>query len=201
MQTTATEEKDWLKLLAEGDEQALQLIFNRYYKYLVVTAYNILHDDERAKDMVQEVFFDLWRKRAEVKVQGSLKPYLRRAVVNRAIDVWRSKKRVGTWEEITDHNFEAKETSPQQHLEAADLKRILHIAVESLPDRCRQVFALSRFEDLTHREIAERLDISVKTIENQMTKALRVIRAVLAQHGLKFLVVGVLALLRSFLEG
>lgn len=199
MQTTATEEKDWLKLLAEGNEQALQLIFNRYYKYLVVTAYNILHDDERAKDMVQEVFFDLWRKRAEVKVQGSLKPYLRRAVVNRAIDVWRSKKRGGTWEEITDHNFEAKETTAQQHLEAADLKRVLHIAVESLPDRCRQVFALSRFEDLTHREIAERLNISVKTIENQMTKALRVIRTVLAQHGLKFLVVGLLALLRSFL--
>lgn len=197
MQTTATEEKDWLKLLAEGDEQALQLIFNRYYKYLVVTAYNILHDDEQAKDMVQEVFFDLWRKRTEVKVQGSLKPYLRRAVVNRAIDAWRSKKRGGTWEEITDHNYEAQETSAQQHLEAADLKRVINLAVDSLPERCRQVFALSRFEDLTHREIAERLDISVKTIENQMTKALRIIRSVLAQHGLKVLLIGILTLLRN----
>ena len=195
MQSTATEERDWLQLLAKGDEKALQSIFHRYYKYLVVTAFNILKDDERAKDIVQEVFFDLWKKRAEVRIQGNLKPYLRRAVVNRAIDDWRSRKRAGSWEDISDHNQEAQQTSAQEALEAADLQKIVATAVDALPERCRQVFALSRFEDLSHKEIAERLNISVKTIENQMTKALRIIRSVLAQHGVKVVLIGILFLL------
>ena len=62
MQTATTQEKAWMQQLRQGDEKALERIFERYYKYLVVTAYNILHDDERAKDIVQDIFFDLWKE-------------------------------------------------------------------------------------------------------------------------------------------
>lgn len=196
MHTTATEEKVWLQQLIKGDEKALQNIFERYYKYLVVTAYNILHDDERAKDMVQDVFFGLWKKREKLNVQGELKPYLRRAVVNRAIDVWRSKKKGGTWEEVSEVTQPSGEASAQQQLEGADLQKAINAAIDSLPERCRQVFALSRFENLSHKEIAQQLDISVKTIENQMTKALRIIRKALAEHGVR----GVLILIFGYLS-
>ena len=180
MQTTTTEEKKWLQLLLKDDEKALQLIFDRYYKYLVVTAYNVLHDDHRSKDLVQDVFFDLWKRRENLKVQGSLKSYLRKAVVNRCIDETRRKKRSGTTEEIQDFNQPDQHISPQQQLETEELQQVINRAIDSLPGRCREVFALSRFEGFSHKEIAAKLDISVKTIENQMTKALKIIRAAVA---------------------
>ena len=131
-------------------------------------------------------------KRASLNVKGELKPYLRRAVVNRAIDVWRSKKSSGTWEEVSEITQASGEASVQQQLEGAELQQAINVAIDSLPERCRQVFALSRFENLSHKEISQQLDISVKTIENQMTKALRIIRVALAEHGLKGIIIWML---------
>ena len=184
MQTTTTEEKKWLQLLLKDDEKALQLIFDRYYKYLVVTAYNLLGDDHRSKDLVQDVFFELWKKRENLNVHGSLKSYLRKAVINRCIDEIRRKKRSGTPEDIRNFEQPDQNTSPQQQLETQELQQVINRAIDSLPHRCREVFALSRLEGWSHKEIAEKLGISVKTIENQMTKALKIIRAVVNKYGL-----------------
>lgn len=181
---TTTDEKALLQLLRDDDEKGLRLIFDQYHKYLVVTAYNVLKDDARAKDLVQDVLFDLWKKRDELKLVGSLKSYLRRAVVNRCIDDLRSKKRLGQTEEITDFNQPSELASAQEKLEGADLQTVINQAIDSLPERCRAVFALSRFEELSHKEISEKLGISTKTIENQMTKALKILRAAVERSGL-----------------
>ena len=182
MQSTTEEEKVWLVQLQANDEKALQSIFDRYYKYLVVTAYRLINDDHQARDIVQDVFFNLWKKRAAIQPNTSLKAYLRQAVVNRTIDIIRSRKRMAYQEDMGSFQKPSLEASAQQQLEEQDLQLVLQQAINQLPERCREIFALSRFEHKSHKEIAETLNISVKTIENQMTKALKIIRATIEKY-------------------
>ena len=178
----SAQEKEWLQALQGGSHAALEAIFDSYYKYLVVSAYKLIQDDERAKDLVQDVFFTLWTKREELAIQGSLKAYLRRAVVNRAIDEIRKNKRL-VWDEDAAANQQVSASpSADQLLDAQDLQQTINGAIQGLPEKCRVVFGLSRFENLSHKEIAEQLGISTKTIENQITKALKIIRLAVDQR-------------------
>lgn len=170
-----------LSLLHANDEQAMEHIFDTYYSYLVTTAYHVLMDQHQAKDLVQDVLFHFWTKRDSLTIESGLKSYLRRSVVNRSIDQIRRKKRFGVAEEITDYNQASTEVSTQELLETSDLQSVVMAAIDSLPERCKLIFSLSRFEDMSHQEIADQLDISKKTIENQMTKALKTIRKAI-QH-------------------
>ena len=169
-------EEQILALLKTEDERAMELIFDAYYPYLVKSAYHVLMDEHRAKDLVQDVLFNFWSKREQLQLDSGLKAYLRRSVINRSIDQIRRKKRFGVAEEITDFNMADASVSTQEVLETSDLKDAILKAVESLPEKCKLIFSLSRFENLSHKEIADQLDISKKTIENQMTKALKVVR-------------------------
>lgn len=182
LQPISIEEKEWLQSLKAGKEIALQRIFNHYYKYLVVTGYNITGDNEKAKDLVQDVFYELWKKREKLNIQSSLKSYLRRAVVNRSLNYIKTQKRF----DFGDENFDAQTpdqvVSVQKVLEAQDLKSALNSAIDSLPAKCKAIFMLSRYEKLSHKEIAAKLEISTKTIENQITKALKIVRAAVEKY-------------------
>jgi len=169
------EEHIQLQKMKMDDESALEYFFTKYYKYLVVTAYNILHEDAKAKDIVQEVYLKFWNKRQELKIQ-QVKPYLRRAVYNKCIDDIRKQKKQGTTEEITEINHPQISSSIINQLEVEELQNRINKAIDLLPNRCRTIFCLSRLENLSHKEIAEQLDISTKTIENQITKALKIMR-------------------------
>jgi len=161
----------------------------------VVTGYNITGDNEKAKDLVQDVFFELWKKREKIEIQSSLKAYLRRAVVNRSLNYIKTQKRF----DFGDENFDAQTAdrtfSAQKNLEAQDLKSALNNAIDSLPAKCKAIFILSRFEKLSHKEIAAKLDISTKTIENQITKALKIVRAAVEKYN----ALGVFLLLMNYL--
>lgn len=182
LQPTSNEEKEWLKSMKAGEELALQKIFKHYYKYLVVTGYNITGDNEKAKDLVQDVFFELWKKREQIEIQSSLKAYLRRAVVNRSLNYIKTQKRFDFGDENFDAQTPDKTFSAQKNLEAQDLKSAINRAIDSLPTKCKTIFMLSRFEKLSHKEIAAKLDISTKTIENQITKALKIVRAAVEKY-------------------
>lgn len=186
------QEQQWLAGLRRGNEEDLEQIFNRYYRYLVVTAYQLLHDDNQAQDQVQDLFFGLWTKREQLKVDGSLKAYLRKAVVNRCIDELRRKKRKGTTSDEALPYQASHHANADSQMEAGELQQLINKAVDSLPDRCRAIFALSRFQQMSNREIATKLDISVKTVENQMTKALRHLRQALSAHLPEWLVTFIL---------
>ena len=182
LQPISIEEKEWLQSLNAGKQSALQKIFKHYYKYLVVTGYNITGDNEKAKDLVQDVFYELWKKREQIDIQSSLKSYLRRAVVNRSLNYIKTQKRFDFGEDNFDAQTPDKTFSAQKELEAQDLKTAINTAIDSLPAKCKAIFMLSRFEKLSHKEIAAKLDISTKTIENQITKALKVVRTAVEKY-------------------
>ncbi len=182
LQPISIEEKEWLQSLKAGKEIALQRIFNHYYKYLVVTGYNITGDNEKAKDLVQDVFYELWKKREKLEIQSSLKSYLRRAVVNRSLNYIKTQKRFDFGDENFDAQTPDQTVSAQKTLEAQDLKSALNKAIDGLPAKCKAIFMLSRYEKLSHKEIAAKLEISTKTIENQITKALKIVRAAVEKY-------------------
>ena len=182
LQSTTHTEKEWLRQLKLGKQDALQAIFKQYYKYLLVTASNITNDQAIAKDLVQDVFFEIWKKRERLSIQSSLKAYLRKAVVNRSLNFLKTHKRFDWGEDQFDTQAPSKEVSVQQQLEVKDLQQLINQTIDQLPPKCKTIFVLSRFEKFSHKEIAAQLDISTKTIENQITKALKLIRAAVEQY-------------------
>lgn len=176
-------EQQWLEALREGGESALRSIFDRHYPLLLGDIYRLIPDEDTCKDLAQEVFVELWRKRAELDIHTSLRAYLRRAALNRALNYIKMNKRI-VLEEPDDKHQTADDTPHQINIKSRqeNLEEALHVAIEQLPEKCRLVFKLSRFDQMSHREIAEQLGISVKTIENQITKAMRLLREALFKY-------------------
>ncbi|WP_291914225.1 RNA polymerase sigma-70 factor [Chitinophaga sp. CB10] len=153
-------------------------LFKSHYKGLHAYAYTILKDDIMAEEMVQNVFCKLWEKSGDIKIRESVSGYLYRAVYHESINYLRHEK------VKANHVAYARyqQASPS-HTNAAsgkvqlrELQEKLQAALLELPEKCRTVFQMSRFEELKYQEIADKLNISVKTVENQMGKALRILR-------------------------
>jgi RNA polymerase sigma-70 factor, ECF subfamily len=181
MTLTQTQEQHLLQRLISGEQPAFRSIYDGFYRYLVVTAYAYLRDNDLARDTAQEVFVDLWRRRQELPEINSLKAYLRRGVCNKSLDILRHRKRWQTEDAFPETISDNSRT--EQLAETSELTEAVQNAIAELPEKCRTVFLLSRYEQLSHKEIAEKLDISTKTIENQMTKALRHMRTRLEEQG------------------
>lgn len=169
---------DLIALLKEDEDRAIEHLFRQHYAYLCKAAYKILPDANLVEDMVQEVFMELWRKRNQVNIKTSIKAYLRRAAVNKTLNYIRDQKII-----LEDNEklptLKSKTPSINQKIEAAELQVLIDKAIDGLPEKCRLIFVLSRFEDMSYKEIAQQLDISVKTVENQISKALKHLRKVL----------------------
>lgn len=180
MSAEPTQDKKLLARLREGDQSAFRILFDRYYQFLLAIAINLLKDVNLAKDVVQEVFFQIWKKREVLSIQVTLQAYLKRAVINRSINQIRARK-----SNLSDDHLESiqsKEPSPSDDLEAQHLDTVLKKAMDSLPERCRLIFVMRRLENMSHKDIAEKLDISTKTVENQITKALKILKIAIQPH-------------------
>jgi RNA polymerase sigma-70 factor (ECF subfamily) len=162
-------------LLAKRDETAFEQVFKTYYRDLHAYAFSILRDDIMAEEMVQNVFYKLWDRAGTLNIGGSVAAYLYRAVHNESLNHLKHLKVRSEHKLYVSHRREESE-GPGKHLAAKELEKRLQAAMNDLPEQCRTIFQLSRFEELRYREIADRLDISVKTVENQMGKALRILR-------------------------
>ena len=171
---------EWHHLLQKDGEKAIEWLFQEHYAYLCRAVYKILPDSNLAEDLVQEVFFELWRRKDRIHITSSIKAYLRRTAVNKTLNYIRDQK-VKFDDEEKLPVLSSGEASANQQLEAEELQQLIDQTIDSLPERCRVVFVLSRFEDMSYKEIAEKLGISVKTVENQISKALKVLRRVLGQ--------------------
>ncbi|MCI5082333.1 MAG: RNA polymerase sigma-70 factor [Saprospiraceae bacterium] len=168
------------QLLAQRPDQAIKQIFHQYYPMMVGTSFNICQKEDVSKDIAQEVLLKLWENHQTISINSSLKNYLKRATINHTINYLKSKHGNKNYEEVDRLNILDEQTL--QKLEAEDLEAFIRESISELPERCRIVFTLSRFEDLSNKEIAEQLGISVKTVESQITKALKFLRKQVLPH-------------------
>ena len=165
--------------LARGDEAAFDTIFRTWYAPLVRVATYMLHDTGIAEEIVQDVLLEVWRRRETLAFEQEPRRYLMRATRNRALNHVRHEA-VAARAAARDISEEAHAATAPAIVDAAELEVAIAQAVSTLPDRCRAVFELSRRHSMSYAQIAEALDIAPKTVENQMGKALRMLRVALA---------------------
>ena len=176
MQITPEQNQELIDRISTGDERAYQNLFNQCYRELVISSYRILKDENLCRDAVQEVFMDLWKNRSNLHEGITLIAYLKRGVMNRSINIIKSRKHhMSSGAEPLMYLVDS-ERDPEQQFEDAEFKSYVMKAIDKMPERCRAIFMMKRVEGMSHNEIAEQLGISKKTIENQITKALKILR-------------------------
>lgn len=163
-----------IKRLRHNDEHALKMLYNRYWKRMFVYAHKIHANVEACEDLVQEIFIDLWERSAEQITIKNLEAYLFTALRYKLANNIRNIKFTSAHESVleelpSDDSFNEK--TDYLHLEAQVLD-----TMNRLPKKCRKVFYMSRIENYNNHEIAEKLDISVRTVETHISKALRQFR-------------------------
>lgn len=175
-------EIDHFKAITEGDETAFEMIFKTHYQSLCNYAFTFLQDRDEAEETVQSTFLTIWEKRKSIQIQTSLKSYLYRAVRNTCLNAIKHSKIKQKHVEEVMFTSEQSHEGVAQSVISSELDQKIGTALMALPEQCRLIFKLSRFEDLKYSEIADQLNISVKTVENQMGKALKIMREQLKEY-------------------
>jgi RNA polymerase sigma-70 factor (ECF subfamily) len=170
-----------MDLLAAGDGQVFEKVFKVHFKSLHAYACTLLNSEAVAEEMVQQVFYKLWERKEQVVVHTSIKAYLYRAVHNESMNHLKHRKVKSTHQTYAmQQQSHQQERNAAEQLAGKELETRIREALNELPEQCRTIFQLSRFEELKYREIADQLNLSVKTVENQMGKALKLMRLKLA---------------------
>ena len=171
--------KDNISHIKFGNESAFNKLFDEYYKPLCFFCNSYILDFDKARSLVQEVFVEIWIKKEKLKISTSIKNYLYTAVKNKSIDYLRTQK---TNIQISDFIEEKLKIPFRDLVQEAEIKNKLNKGIDELPEKCREIFLLCRFEGLKYKEIAEKLNISVKTVEMQMGIALKRLRSKLSDY-------------------
>lgn len=179
MSTESTE--NFASLLQSGDENAFQAIFHEFYIPVCKTVQRFIRDKNIVEDLAQDIFVRLWERREQINITASLGAYLHRMAVNEALTHLRRQKKFQI-NDIAETDFKANDHSTDEVMVGNELKDNIQAAISQLPPRCQTIFKLSRYEQMTYKQIGEQLDISVKTVENQMGKALKILRGLLQNY-------------------
>lgn len=164
-----------------GSEMAFERFFKTYYESLCAYAYVLLHDRDLAEEMVQQVFYKLWEKKEQLNIHTSVKAFLYRSVYNECLNHLKHDKH-----KLAHQNHSlyvaayAYQEQTDDKVKLSELQSRLTDAIQDLPEQCRNIFYMNRMEELKYREIAEQLGLSIKTVEAQISKALRILRTKLA---------------------
>lgn len=162
--------------IRENDDAAFDELFRRHYADLCRTAIRFVRDEAQSEDLIQELFFSLWQRRAKLPEDlTAVGGYLHRSARNRCLNFLRDQNRIPVDDGELPLNAPAVGL-PSDDLEQDDLKNRLHRAIDRLPERCRLVFTMSKVDEMSRKEVADALGISPKTVENQMTRAYRFLR-------------------------
>lgn len=162
--------------LKKGDIKSFNVIYNIYNKKLFSFAFSMLKNKDDAKEILQETFIKLWTERENLNETKSFKSYLFSITHNKTIDLFRKRLNETSYKNTLFQNIESTDYDNQYENELAEKKRIIVEIVNLLPRSRKEIFTLSKFRGLSHKEIALKLNISTKTIENQITSSIKFIR-------------------------
>ena len=178
---TISEEK-LFKRIKKGDINQFEVLFKEYYERLCQFAVKYVKSVEQSEEVVQDTFYNIWKNRNTLNIKTSIKAYLFTAVRNNCLQVIRTKTLDVKYENYYKTHFTNESVSPSDVLNAKELSSVINKAFNSLPDRCREIFKMSRDEGLKYHEIAAKLSISIKTVEANMGKALKHFRSYLKDY-------------------
>lgn len=169
-----SDDEGLMTLLKEGHEYALAGIYKKYWDKLYLSAHAILKNSQACEDIIQEIFLKLWLNRETIDIHTSLPAYLHASV---RYAVYRQIRSGRVREDIFDHLYERIQAGADyDNIEYKELSMQISALVDRLPDKCRAVYKLSREQHLSHEQIAAQMNISPKTVENHLTKALSFLR-------------------------
>ena len=175
------------------EEQAFELIFRRYYVRLCGFANKFIGDTAESEEIVQEAFLRIWNKRDRLNLDDDIRPYLFKSVQNLCYNFIEHQKVADKYYQIIEEVYKNRKKDYQtfESVMYSELQAKVDEVIESLPQKCKEIFCLSRWDGLKYSEIAEKLQISVKTVETQMSRALVILRKELKDY-LVFMIIALL---------
>lgn len=159
------------KRIKQKDSKAFESYYKKNYRAFFLMACKYLKDSLLAEEIVNDVFIKIWEDSEKLTITMSLKAYIYKAIINRSINQIHKQKSEAR--QFTSFNFASDEGYELQQMEENELRVKLYAAIDQLPEQCRKVFEMSRFEELKQQEIADKLGISIKTVKNHITHALK----------------------------
>jgi RNA polymerase sigma-70 factor (ECF subfamily) len=176
-------EKHTLNRIRKGDIKSFEALFHRFYPGMCLYAQSLLKNETIAEEIVQDVFYNIWKNRKDFQLRSGWQSYLYRSVYNNSLSYLRKNQKEVLFPENRDEMQESGNNDPYQEMNYRELNETISAVLDQLPERTGRIFKMSRFEGLTYQEIATRLKISVKTVEANMGKALKAFRLSLEEYG------------------
>lgn len=171
------------KKIRDGDIRTFERVFRQYYTPLCLYAFGITGRKDIAEEIVQELFYILWKDRGDMQIMRSLKSYLYGAVRNESLQYCEHRNvQERHRENVLQKKNNLQEHTPLDNIEYKELKEIIDRTLKKLPERRLKIFKMHRIEGKKYREIAEYFSVSVKTIEAEMTKAYQILRHEIAKY-------------------
>ncbi|MBN2611246.1 MAG: RNA polymerase sigma-70 factor [Bacteroidales bacterium] len=184
------EEQQWFERWQNGDDRAFDALFRKFYKPLCYVAAIKTKDVHSAEDIVQDLFADIFSKRDTLEIVTSIDKYLYGALFFKCLN-FNKKRNIN--HSLDELSFDPKDimSIPSEKMEEIELEARIYEAIASLPDKCREIFELSRFKNKKNREIADMLNISIKTVETHMGIALKKLGSIFYEY-LNMLIIDIL---------
>ncbi|MBD8489165.1 RNA polymerase sigma-70 factor [Echinicola sp. CAU 1574] len=169
-------DQELLLLIKKGDTAAFDMLFNRHWETLYLKTFSLLRDPETCEDIIQDVFLRIWQNRKSIKI-NHFNSYLQTSARNGAFKILAKRK-------LEANHLNTLTTlellyNAEDEMNAKELESQIMASLEHLPDRCREIFLMSRFENMSNTEIAKKLTLSNRTVENQLHRAIKHLREVL----------------------
>jgi len=168
--------------MAPAANASFEVLFKTHFKGLSAYAYTFLKEEAMAEEIVQQVFCRIWEKQEDLRIHTSLKAYLYKSVYHECLNYLKHRKVMAQYASYAVRNQSVPVENASGKVLEGELKERIREAMNTLPEQCRTIFQLSRYEGLKYQQIADHLGLSVKTIENQMGKALKIMRAKLVEY-------------------
>lgn len=167
--------------LEQNDKVVFDYVFNYYYSSLCAFSMQYIDNRNSVEDLVQDFFVYLWVESPRLKIKSSLKSYLFTAIKNRCLDYQRHHKIIEKYRTYLLFSSDKEDDSTEQFFAESELRQAIQTSLTKLPPRCREIFKLSRLNGLSNQEIAEKLDLSKRTVELQISNSLKILRKELAE--------------------